>query len=121
MGDMTGSIAHEINQPLAAIAANASAGLRWLTRATPDVEEARTALTQIVGDAHRASQVIEGIRAVFKKDARKRALLGVNDLVNEVLVLVHGRLKSHRVSAKAELLDDLPQVLADRVQRGRSS
>jgi len=116
MGAMTASIAHEINQPLAAIAATAGAGLRWLTRATPDVDEARAALTQIVGDAHGASQVIEGIRSVFKKDNHEKTLLGVNDLVREVLVLVHGRLKRHRVSVKLELLEDIPQVWADPVQ-----
>jgi signal transduction histidine kinase len=116
MGAMTASIAHEINQPLAAIAANASAALRWLTRTTPEVDEAGAALRQIVGDAHGASQVIESIRSIFKKDNREKDFIGVNDLVRGVLILAHGRLKSQQISVEVELHEDLPHVLADRVQ-----
>jgi C4-dicarboxylate-specific signal transduction histidine kinase len=68
MGEMAASIAHEINQPLAAIAINAAAGLRWLAAAIPDLDEASKALTHIVNDARRASEVIGGIRLMFKKD-----------------------------------------------------
>ena len=80
MGAMTASIAHEINQPLAAIAAFGNAGRRWLSGPQPDIDEARTALASIVKDAHRASQVIASVRAMFKNEGRpKRSRLAVND------------------------------------------
>jgi signal transduction histidine kinase len=72
-GEMAASIAHEINQPLAAIAAHGNAGLRWLTRRTPDLAEARAAFQHIVDDSRRASEVISGIRSIFKKDGRGKA------------------------------------------------
>ena len=116
MGAMTASIAHEINQPLAAIAANANAGLRWLSRTTPDIEEVHAALKRINNDAHRASEVIQSIRSIFKKAPQQGALVDVNDVVLEVLALVHGELINYRVSAISDLLQNLPQVRADRVQ-----
>jgi C4-dicarboxylate-specific signal transduction histidine kinase len=73
-------------------------------------------LGQIVADTHGASQVIESVRSIFKKDSRERALIGVNGVIGDVLVLAHGQLESQRISVKAELREDLPQVLADRVQ-----
>ena len=116
MGAMTASIAHEINQPLAAIAANANAGLRWLSRTTPDLDEVHAALKQINNDAHRASEVIQSVRSIFKKAPQQGALVDVNDVVLEVLALVHGELINYRVSAISDLLQNLPQVRADRVQ-----
>jgi signal transduction histidine kinase len=116
MGAMTASIAHEINQPLAAIAANANAGLRWLSRATPDLEEVHAALKRINNDAHRASEVIQGIRSIFKKAPQQGALIDINDVVLEVLSLVHGELINYRVSAISNLKPNLPRVRADRVQ-----
>jgi signal transduction histidine kinase len=107
---------HEINQPLAAIAANASAGLRWLALAPPDIDEGRAAFERIDVDAHRAVDVIESIRSIFKKDSQQGALLNVNDIIRELLALVHGQLTKHHVSPRADLLRDLPQVRADRVQ-----
>ncbi len=116
MGAMTASIAHEINQPLAAIAANANAGLRWLSRPTPDLEEVHATLKRINNDAHRASDVIQSIRAVFKKAPAQGAPIDVNGVITEVLALVHGELISHLVQARADLLPDLPLIRADRVQ-----
>src|SRR5882724_757396 len=116
MGQMAASIAHEINQPLAAIVANGNAALRWLANTTPDLDEARAALKRIVNDGHRASEVIGSIRAMFKKDSQEKASLDVNQLIREVLVLVHAELQSQRVSVHTELMEDLPLVLADRVQ-----
>jgi signal transduction histidine kinase len=116
MGGMTASLAHELKQPLAAIAANAHAGLRWLERATPNVDEARQALTDIVGDVDRTTQVIESIRSIFKKDKHNRRLISVNDLIPDVLALAHGRLMSHRIAVTVELGKEIPHVLADRVQ-----
>jgi signal transduction histidine kinase len=116
MGEMAASIAHEINQPLAAIATNAAAGLRWLAAATPNLNEASNALTRIVNDARRASEVIGGIRLMFKKDSQAAALQDVNELIREVLTLVRSEVENHRVVIYPELLDDLPQVPVNRVQ-----
>ena len=116
MGAMTASIAHEINQPLAAIAANANAGLRWLSRSTPDIEEVHAALKQINNDAHRASEVIQSVRSIFKKTPQQGAAVDVNDVVLEVLALVQGELINYRILVKSDLPRQLPQVRADRVQ-----
>jgi C4-dicarboxylate-specific signal transduction histidine kinase len=116
MGAMTASIAHEINQPLAAISTNANAGLRWLARTPPDIDEVRAALERITNDAHRAADVIDSIRSMFKKDREQGALLNLNDIVLEVLALVHGHLMEHNVSTESYLFLTLPQVQGNRVQ-----
>jgi PAS domain S-box-containing protein len=116
MGAMTASIAHEVNQPLAAIVANASAGLRWLAKGTPDLTEVRALLKRIVSDGHRAGKVIASIRSMFGKDRGETSPLTVNDLIGEVLNLVNGELVGHQISLQTEMRDGLPQVLADRVQ-----
>ena len=116
LGAMTASIAHEINQPLAAIAANTSAALRWLAKTTPNLDEARAALEGIGRDSQRAADVVESIRAMFKNDSQNRVLLDINQLVREVLALVHGELFKRGISLDTELTDNLPQVMADRVQ-----
>jgi signal transduction histidine kinase len=116
MGALTASIAHEINQPLAAIVANSNAAQRWLSNPHPDLDEARTALGNIVRDGHRASQMIGSVRAMFKKDSRERDQLAVNDLIEEILTLVQGAIKKQQVSIRTELLQDLPHVVADRTQ-----
>src|SRR5262249_9248308 len=85
-------------------------------RATPDVEEARQALTDIAGDVDRAAQVIESIRAIFKQDHHNRRLISVNDLIPDVLALAHGRLGSDHVAVDVDLDEKIPHVLADRVQ-----
>jgi signal transduction histidine kinase len=116
IGEMTASIAHEINQPLGAIVTNGEAGLRWLANATPDLAEVRAALTRVVGSGHRASQVIARIRAMLKKDDGARVLLDLNDLVGEVLVFVRGEIDDHRIVLKTQLNEGLPKVFADRIQ-----
>jgi signal transduction histidine kinase len=116
MGEMAAKIAHEINQPLAAIVTNGYAGLRWMAGSTPDLDEARATLQWIVNDGHRASQVINGIRTMFKQDGETKALLDINDLLREVLVLVRSNVDNQHVSVRTELCGELPQVLADRVQ-----
>jgi len=116
MGAMAASIAHEINQPLAAIVLSGNAGLRWLARATPDLEEARAALKRIVDEGHRAGKVIGSVRAMFKQGAQERAAVNVNELIGEILALLHGEVHTHDISVETDLADNLPSVIADRVQ-----
>jgi signal transduction histidine kinase len=115
MGEMAASIAHEINQPLAAIVASANAGLRWLGNAMPDLEEARAALKRIVADGHRAGQVMKSVRGMFK-DGDAKISLDVNTLVGEVLALLHRDLQKDGVEVRTELARGLPAILADPVQ-----
>jgi C4-dicarboxylate-specific signal transduction histidine kinase len=113
MGEMAASIVHEINQPLAAIAANADAGQRWLSRERPDIEEARAAFKRIVGDSRRASAIIDEIRLMFRHDGMTTAALDVNELIREVLSLLRGDLENHRIGVDAALPDGLPRQLGD--------
>ena len=116
MHEVTATIAHEVNQPLAAIVANGNAALRWLRKIPPDFAEAVVNVNQIVNDGHRASGVIASIRGMFKKDDHAKVLLDVNEVIREVLELLHGELNSKRVSVRTKLSRNLPQVLADHVQ-----
>ena len=116
VGAMTASIAHEVNQPLAAIVTNSNAAMRWLANQEPNIGEARAALRRIVRDGHRASEIIGSIRAMFKKDHGERTRLSINDLARDVLLLAHGSLEINQVSVRSELREDLPDVLVDRVQ-----
>jgi len=116
MGEMAASIAHEINQPLAAVVNNANAGLRWLNNRPPNTEEIRAALRRIVNDGERGSRIIESIRAMLKKGVRERTQLNLNELICDVMRLTQGQFQRHGVSIRSELADDLPSVLVDRVQ-----
>ena len=116
MGEMAASIAHEIKQPLAAIATNANAGLRWLRTLEPDLAEARVALKRVVDDCHRADEVINGIRTMFRKDIPVMVPQDINELVREVLSLVRGEVENQQVSVHTELLHELPPVLGNQVQ-----
>jgi PAS domain S-box-containing protein len=116
MGEMTASIAHEINQPLGAIVTDGSAGLRWLANAIPDIEEARACLARIVKDGHRASQVISGIRTMLKKGRDTKEPLDINELVREVLTFARGEIESGRIVVRTEFKENLSQVLVDRIQ-----
>jgi PAS domain S-box-containing protein len=116
VGAMAATIAHELNQPLAAIVSNGSAGLRWLDRPEPNLEEARLAFGRVVNEGHRAAQIITSIRAMFKKDSGARSPVAINELVCDVVSTSIGELKSHQISLALQLLDDLPPVQADRVQ-----
>lgn len=116
-GQMAASIAHEINQPLNAIVTNGSAGLRWLSSPAPDrLREVRAALERIVREGNRASQVIEGIRAMFKNDVRQKTPLDVNQLIGEVLSLLDSELRRNQILVQIELIPESLKVLADRVQ-----
>jgi PAS domain S-box-containing protein len=116
VGELTASIAHEINQPLGAMVANGNAGLRWLGRSTPDVDEARAAFTRIVNDGRRAGEVIESIRAIFKNVDQEKTPIDINKLVRDMLGLMLGELRANRVSVQTTLNDDLPDVIGNRVQ-----
>jgi PAS domain S-box-containing protein len=114
-GQMAAAMAHEIKQPLAAIVTMGSAGLRWLSKPTPDLKEVRIVLESVVSEGNRANQVIDGIRAMFKNDSKK-ALLDVNDVIRQVIALLHFKLQKHQISVQTVLASELPLVLADRVQ-----
>jgi PAS domain S-box-containing protein len=114
MGAMTASIAHELRQPLASLITNASAGLRWLDRVEPDLDEASAALRRIIGNGNRASAVIVGIRSMFQRDFGERGPINLNDLIDEVLGVTRGELERHRVLLESELCDQLPTVIAER-------
>lgn len=114
-GQMAASIAHEINQPLNAIVTNGSAGLRWLSNPAPDLQEVRAALERIVREGNRASQIIAGIRAMFKNDSRE-ASLDLNRLVREILTLLDSELRRSQVFVQIELIPEPLRVLADRAQ-----
>jgi len=116
MGAMTASIAHEINQPLAAIVANSSAAQRFLSLAPPDLEEVRGALRDIANDGQRASQVIGSVRAIFKRENQGKGRLAVNDVIEDILTLVRGEIRKHGVVVKCDLSPSLPYVEADRTQ-----
>jgi signal transduction histidine kinase len=116
MGVMTASIAHEINQPLTSIVANGQAGQRWLSNADPNLAEARSALKKIVEDGRRASEIIDSVRAMFKKDGSEKDWVDVNELVVNVLTLVKNEIQNKGISVRTNLLQNIPHVLAGRTQ-----
>jgi signal transduction histidine kinase len=116
MGELTASIAHEVNQPLAAVVANANAGFRWLANPTPNLVEARDAISRIVRDGKRASDVIGRIRALVKKGDTEKALLDINEVAQEVVSLTHSEIQKSGVMLKLNLAGGLPRLLGDRIQ-----
>ena len=116
MGALTASIAHEVNQPLAAVVTNGNACLRWLAREVPDLEEARAAVERIIRDGPRASEVIRRMRALAQRTDPQTAWLDLNDVIHEVIALVHGEVRQQRGVLRTELSAALPPVLGDRVQ-----
>jgi signal transduction histidine kinase len=116
MGELTASLAHEIKQPIAAAVTNAQTCLRWLGRDQPDVAEAREAAARNIKDVTRASDIISSISLLFKKGALQRELVDVNELVREMVVLLRSEANRYSISIRTELADDLPKVMADRVQ-----
>ena len=110
------SIAHEISQPLAAVVSNGNAGLRWLDGKIPNVERARTTLSNIVRAGQRAGEIIDSIRAISKKEHRVRAPISVNELIQEVLALVEAELQTHHIAVQTTLTEANPEVLADRAR-----
>ena len=116
LGELAASIAHEVYQPLTAIAANAEAGLLFLDRENPDLGEVRDALQQIIMDSNRADEVIRHVRTLANKTDIQKLPLDINDVIEEVTLIFRHEAMSHGVSLRQELASALPQVLGDRVQ-----
>lgn len=116
LGELSGAIAHEINQPLTAIQTNAETGLELLAQSSPDVAEIRDILEDIVHDNRRAADVIQRLRALLKKGERKSEAIDVNDLIRSTVALLNSEAITRRMSIKADLADDLPAMLGDPVQ-----
>jgi PAS domain S-box-containing protein len=116
LGEMAASIAHEVNQPLAGVVANAEASLRWLDRKPPDLDGVRRSVEWVIEDGNRASEVIRRVRALAKKTDVEKAPVDINNVVREVVALVQRELIGHQVSLQTELAPALPMILGDRVQ-----
>ena len=116
MGELTASLAHEVNQPIAAAVTNANTCLRWLTRDRPNVEEAREAAMRIMKDGTRAAEIISRIRLLFKKGTAQRELVDVNEAIRDMIVLLRSETSRNNILVQTELAADLPEVMADRVQ-----
>ena len=116
MGELTASVAHEVNQPIAASLTNARTCLRWLAGDTPNIEEAREAAMRIVQDQTRAAEIIARIRMLFKKSAPQRELVDMNEIIREMVVHLRVEATRHLISLRTELAVDLPQFMGDRVQ-----
>ena len=116
MGELTASLAHEVNQPIAAAVTDANTCLRWLNRDQPDLDEARQAASRVVKDATRAAEVISRTRLLFKKGTAKSELVDINEVIREMVALMRSEITRHSISVRTKLADDLPQITADRVQ-----
>ena len=121
MGELTASLAHEINQPIGAAVTNAEACLRFLDRDQPDVLEAREAALEMARDARRAADIIERIRSLYRKGPSHREMVDVNELIGEMVVMLRNEANRHSVTMRTELAESLPKVLADRVPADRVS
>jgi PAS domain S-box-containing protein len=116
MGELTASLAHEANQPIAAAVTDANTCLRWLTRDEPDLVEAREAASRMVKDAARAAEIIARIRSFFTKGVSQRELVNVNELIQGMIALLRGEAARFSISMRTELSEGLPQIMGDRVQ-----
>jgi signal transduction histidine kinase len=116
MGELTASIAHEVNQPITGVVTNAGACLRWLTNDTPDLERAIAAANRIVRDGQRAAEIISRIRRIFVKGSPQREPVDVNQLLHETAELLRSEVIHYGISIRTDLATDVPEALADRVQ-----
>ncbi len=116
LGELTASIAHEINQPLAAIVTDASACLRWLKAPSPNRTEVQQSLARIIKDGNRASEVIDRIRALAKKSPTRKDRLDIREVILDVIALTRSEVQRNRVSLRTQLSDDLPMTEGDRIQ-----
>ena len=116
MGELTASLAHEVNQPIAAAITNANTCMRWLAADTPNLEEARAAAMRIVKDGTRAAEIIKRVRLLFKKGTPERELVDLNEVVRDMIVLLRSEATRYSISVRTKLAADLPEVVGDRVQ-----
>jgi C4-dicarboxylate-specific signal transduction histidine kinase len=116
IGQLIASIAHEIKQPLAAIAASGDAGLRWLSREAPDIEKAKQSIARMTKDARRAADIMDRLRGLAKKQATQKELLDLNAAILDVTALTQGEAVKNGVTIRTRLASDLPRVHGDRVQ-----
>src|SRR5580658_2418494 len=116
MGELTASLSHEINQPIAAAVTDAHTCLRWLTRDPPDLEEARAAASRTIKDTSRAEEIVGHVRQLFKKGAPQRQLVDVNEVIREMVGLLRGEAALYSISIRTGLAAGLPPVMGDRVQ-----
>ena len=116
MGELTASIAHEINQPLAALLTNAGSAARWLTRQPPNLEKATQLIDHIINDGKRAADIVSGIRDFFKKGPARNENVEVNEAILEIVGLTRAAMSEHGVLLKIQLSERLPNILGDRVQ-----
>ncbi len=116
LGELTASIAHEVNQPLAAIVTNGDAGLRWLNREVPKLDEVHSAVERMIDSAKHASEVIARLRALSRKSTSEKIRLDINEVVDEVLALIRREISVHQVWVRLDLASSLPSVFGDRVQ-----
>src|ERR1700682_5793067 len=116
MGQLTASIAHEVNQPIAAAVTSADAGLRWLAAQPPDLEEGRDAFDRIIKAGDQAGEVIRRIRALIRKVPERKAFLDVNETILETIALTRSEMQRHRILLQTELANGLPRIWGDRVQ-----
>jgi C4-dicarboxylate-specific signal transduction histidine kinase len=116
MGELTASLAHEVNQPIAAAVTDANTCLRWLNRDHPDLEEARQAASRVVKDATRAAEIVSRTRLLFKKGTPQWELVDINEIIREMVALMRSEVTRHSISVRTELADDISQITGDRVQ-----
>jgi C4-dicarboxylate-specific signal transduction histidine kinase len=116
MGEFTASLAHEVNQPIAAAVTDANTCLRWLRRDQPDLEEACEAASRVVKDATRAAEIISRIHMLFKKGTLQQELVDVNEIIREMLALLRSEATRYSISIRTNLAGDLRHVMGDRVQ-----
>jgi C4-dicarboxylate-specific signal transduction histidine kinase len=116
MGELTASLAHEVNQPIAAAITDANTSLRWLMREPPDLAEAREAASRTIQDVARAAEIISRVRQLFRKGTSQRELVSANDIIQQMVVLLRSEVTRYSVSVRTELAANIPSIMGDRVQ-----
>jgi signal transduction histidine kinase len=119
MGELTASLAHEVNQPIAAAVTDASTCLRWLTR--EDLDEARDAASRTIKDVARAGEIISRVRQIFKKGTPERELVDLNEIIREMVALLHGETTRHSIVVRTDLVANLPHIMGESLATAASA